>query len=91
MDAKDAGLAKVLELLPSSRYFPRAVCPGSAVHADWGSVITWLCQLEAVLQHGTILFKQEVSVDVGLIVGINVEEVAVVGAVVDLAQAQPVG
>lgn len=45
MDAKDAGLAKVLELLPSSRYFPRAVCPGSAVHADWGSVITWLCQL----------------------------------------------
>lgn len=48
MGAKDAGLAKCLELLSPSPQFPRAVPPESAVHADWDPVITWLCQLEAV-------------------------------------------
>ncbi len=47
--------------------------------------------LESVFQHRAISFQQKFLIDVHGVVGVDTEEVGVVGRVVDFAHAQAIG
>lgn len=47
--------------------------------------------LKAMEEHGTVLFPEDIRVNLDDVVGTNGEEVAIIGSVVQLAECQAVG